>query len=352
MKHLRALMELNDSLNSKEVLSKLKAAETANVKNANTKGFALEDDKGKTVKVRVPTDQAEEFEKALAVALDNRTEEKLEIAEVLFNLKEKFNIIDVQWGEGSIPEDEETDNKIGGDEEPVDADVESEAGEFPGGEGQDELGGEEGADGEENDNPMQADDMMGDADASANNQAADAFSALTAVIDMLKSDAEARKTEAEAKKAEASVEAGRVAAQAASSRTKSAEEILDMENHNKRGKEEKRQRDLQAKLIRYRHELQNPSIGESVMNNEERMFPDATPEEEEVLDMEKWEREKKEREQREKTHERLKKYRHSSKHEEEEGKPTFKSFLKRDAENVAKDKQTRDQIDLSHRSQR
>lgn len=373
MNFLRSLLE--QSIDTQEVMSKLKAANIASTVDddkSNTKGFALEDDNGKIVVVRVPEEQGDDFEQALGRALNDRKEENVEIAEILFELRKQFDILDVNWEDGSIPEDEETDNQL---KEPVDADVEAPDGDFPGGEEQgdqlDTEGGEEGDDddwgdtGEEDKEPMNADDT----DVVGSTQAGDAFSALQSVIDMMKADAEARKTEAEAKKAEASVEAGRVAAAAASARTRSEEEILDMENFNKRKKEEKRQRDLQAKMVRYRHEANN-NLGESTMGINENMtcnFPDATPEEEEVLDMEKWEKAEKERQQREKTHERLKKFRHAvktsdtDKTEEEEAvtstssvataqlPATFKEFVSR---NAGANRQTQSDIDLSHRVQR
>lgn len=379
MDFLRSLIEAQ-SIDTQEVMAKLKAAEMAGSvdSKSNTKGYALEDDNGKIVTVRVPAEQGDDFEQALGKALNDREDQDVEIAEILFELRKQFDIVDVNWEDGSIPEDEETDNTL---DEPVDGDVESPEGDFPGGEeGGDQLGGEDDdfpapegdAEGEDVD-PMNADDT----DVVGSSQAGDAFSALQSVIDMMKSDAEARKTEAEAEKAKASVEAGRVAAAAASARTRSEEEILDMENFNKRKKEEKRQRDLQAKIIRYRHETEN-NIGESFMGklNEEMgcQFPDATPEEEEVLDMEKWEEQERERKQREKTHERLKKFRHTVKNsksddaeeEEEAAAPapatmaapvinttdlaaTFAEFLKSQAD---AGKKTISDIDLSHRVQR
>jgi hypothetical protein len=329
MNFLKTLLE-NKSLDPNEVMSKLKAAERGKPDESDTKGFALEDDNGNIVRVRVPRDQAEDFERALGNALDEKAEDDVEIAEVLYELKDRFDIVDVDWGEGTIPEDEETDNELEGkgDDEPVDADVEGPEGEMGGDEENPfETGdtGEEGGDeegGDEDENPMAADDM--DVEGASEGGSGDAFSALQSVIDMMKADAEARSKEADAEKAKASVEAGKVAAQAAAARTKSEEEILDMENFNKRSKEEKRQRDLQAKLIRYRHELENgdsQKSGDPSMAIGESMYPHASPEEEEVLDMEKWEEEEKERKNREKTHERLKAYRHAKKNGEVKSKP-------------------------------
>lgn len=366
MDFLRSLIEAQTpSFDTQEVMSKLKAADAAGIvdNKSNTKGYALEDDNGKIVTVRVPAEQGDDFEQALGKALNDQQDGDVEIAEILFNLRSQFDIVDVNWEDGSIPEDEEVDNTL---DEPVDADVEGPEGDFPEGEGEDQLG-DDSSEGdspdmgdEEDKDPMNAEDQ----DVVGSTQSGDAFSALQSVIDMMKADAEARKTEAEAEKAKASVEAGRVAAAAAAARTRSEEEILDMENFNKRKKEEKRQRDLQAKIIRYRHEMEN-NLGESSMirENVDCQYPEATPEEEEILNMEKWEKQERERKQREKTHERLKKFRHSvknsdNKEEEEESTggtstadfaATFKEFLNK---NGMANKQTLDDIDLSHRVQR
>jgi chemotaxis protein histidine kinase CheA len=404
MSLLRSLLEAEDTFAKADVISKLTAAEKGNDVRRDTKGFALEDENGNLVRVFVPAEQANDFERVLGQLLDDHKEDDTEIASILFELKSQFDIIDVEWSEGSIPEDEEVDNGVpgeGADQEPVDADVEGPEGENPAG-----LDGEDGAD----ENPMSASDM----DVSGAGSGEDAaMSALDKIIDMMKSDSDARKADAEARKAEAAVQAGKVAAQAAAAKARAEEEIMDMENFNKRKKEEKRQRDLQAKLIRYRHDQQDGALGESaeekftpatpeeeeLMDMEyeqskeaednadkatrERLnkwrhrkkkekqeakktvnenlfadqYPTATPEEEEMLDMEDWERDEKERKQREATHERLKKYRHARKkqnqEEEEEQvakkKPSFAEFS---AELEANGRKANDEIiDLSHRAQ-
>ena len=287
-------------------MSKLTATETRSVDRKQTKGFALEDDNGAIVKVFVPMEQSADFERALATTLDDHLEDETEIAEILHNLRKDFDIVDVSWSEDAIPEDEEGDIPAEGDA--VDADVEGPDGEMAtGSEDAGGLGGE-GAGGE--DDPMQANDtdVPGPSGSAPSDDAG--LSALDKIIDMMSADAEARKAEADARKAEAAVQAGQVAAQAASARSKAEEEIMDMENYNKRSKEEKRERDLRGKVIRYRHdqrmdsqggigsdgvgqgngENQAGGMGESVQFSSfllgEGKYAPATPEEEEIMDME------------------------------------------------------------------
>jgi hypothetical protein len=279
-----------------DVMSKLKTAEIASVERKETKGFALEDDNGALVKVFVPTEQAADFERALATTLDDHLEDETEIAEILHELRKDFDIVNVEWSEDAIPEDEEP----GVDGEVVDSDVEGPDGAMAtGGEDAGGLGGD-GAGADEEKDPMQASDTdipgPGGVDSGSDSQA---MSALDKIIDMMKGDAEARKAEADARKAEAAVSAGQVAAQAAAGRAKAEEEIMDMENYNKRQKEDKRERDLRSKLLKYRHDQQSDTQGEvgggQDMGNtdtfesfllSEKEYDDATPEEEEVMDME------------------------------------------------------------------
>jgi len=91
-----------------DTLSKLdQAVKTASERKEDVAVFGLEDDEGKIVKVYVDKDQASKFEDALAIMLaDNDTifsdedepKTEQEIAEILYKLKDQFNIRDVEWG--------------------------------------------------------------------------------------------------------------------------------------------------------------------------------------------------------------------------------------------------------------
>src|SRR5271165_2037903 len=97
----------------------------------------------------------------------------LEIAEVLFKLKDRYDIVDVNWGD--IPEDEEQEQTVGGG---------ADQGEVPGGANPQggAAGGQPGAEGG-------AEMGMGGEEGGGEDQAK---SALDAVIDMMKADAKAK----------------------------------------------------------------------------------------------------------------------------------------------------------------
>lgn len=219
-----------ENFNAADVIAKLDAAE----KKANTEDtvpFGLEDEEGNIIKVYVKAEQAEEFEDALASLLagndENDDDENTpsEIAEILFNLKDKFDIIDVDWGviEGDEQEEMEDPNALGSEEDPNAM-------------GDEELG-------------------LEDEGALADEEAAK--SALQQVIDMMKADADAKKAEAEARTAEARAKEAETAARVAAVKVKQEEEILDMETHEKRQKEEAKEAQQLAKLAKYKHDQAN-----------------------------------------------------------------------------------------------
>ncbi len=244
-----------------DVVSKLEAAEKKAKIEKDTECFGLKNEDGGIVQVYVRKDQAEEFEQALSQMLagsDNNHDKEnssLEIAEVLFKLKDRYDIVDVDWGD--IPEDEEQEQTMGGEagaegqpgaeaggaggENPIDQEAGAEGGE-PGAEGGEEggmeMGGEEGG-GEEQ-----------------------AKSALDAVIDMMKADAKAKQAEAEARAAEARAKEAEWTAKASASKVKQEEEVLDMETHEKEIQKQEKEAKRLAKLAKYRHDKAAKYSGE------------------------------------------------------------------------------------------
>jgi|SRR5271157_195354 len=243
-----------------DVVSKLEAAEKKAKIEKDTMTFGLKNEDGRIVQVYVRKDQAEEFEQALSQMLagsDNNHDKEnsaLEIAEVLFKLKDRYDIVDVDWGD--IEEDEEQEQTVGneqgaegqpgaeggaGGENPIDQEAGAEGGE-PGAEGGEEggmeMGGEEGG-GEEQ-----------------------AKSALDAVIDMMKADAKAKQAEAEARAAEARAKEAEWTAKASASKVKQEEEVLDMETHEKEIQKQEKEAKRLAKLAKYRHDKASKYSGE------------------------------------------------------------------------------------------
>lgn len=223
----------NAKFNSADVISKLTSAEKQTEFDQNSVAFGIEDDAGNVVKVRVPPDQADEFQKALGSTVADTSLNNKEIGEILFNLKDKFDIIHVEWP--ALPEDEEESAPVEGGE--------GDAGDL-----------------EMDDSASMGDDMGAPEDDMAAAPASDdssVSSALDKVIDMLKSDAEARKAEADAKAQEAKAKEAEYAAKMAEQRVKSEEEVLDMETFYKNKGDERKEAQKLMKLAKYRHDLAN-----------------------------------------------------------------------------------------------
>lgn len=226
------------NFNPADVISKLDAAEKKVRAEEDTVSFGLEDEDGNLVRVYVRADQAREFENALAGLLgqadenDDDVNTSLEIAEVLFDLKNKFEIVDVDWGQ--IPADEEEEQEVeGGEEGDMTADMQA-----PEGEMGDEMGGEEMG--------MAGPDMGGEDEAMK--------STLQQVIDMLKANAEAQKAEADARKAEANAKEAEYVAKASEAKIKQEEQVLDMEAYYKKKQDAEKEAKRLAKLAKFRHD--------------------------------------------------------------------------------------------------
>ena len=241
-----------------DVMSKLRNAEKQVDAEDDTVPFGMEDEDGKVVKVYVRADQADEFESALGSMLAGEDEDQddeeegiqaMEIAEVLFKLKDKFDIVDVQWPE--IEGDEEEEQEMGA---PA---PEGPGGEMPG-EGGGEMPGEEGmegGEGEDLDLEGEGDlDLEGEGDETDMEAEGGAESTLQQVIDMMKADAEARTAEAEAKAAEAKAREAEANANMAASKVKQEEEVMDAEAYEKDRKAEKQEVDNLAKIARMKHD--------------------------------------------------------------------------------------------------
>ena len=232
-------------------------AKTSEDKN-NAVRFGLEDDKGNIIKVFVDVNDADHFEDALSRELEDGMK-KVEIAELLFKLRDEFNIINVVWPKivDDVVEEEETQlpqDKQGG----TDADTDL-ASDF-------ETGGDEGLGGEDTDkennpdetspheagpNDVPVDDLGTKDDFSAG----DEKETLSAILSMLAADAEAKKADADARAAEARAKEAEAMARTAEARIKSEEQILDMEAYNKQKSNEKSEVRKLAKLAQYRHDV-------------------------------------------------------------------------------------------------
>lgn len=194
--------------------------------------FGMESDDGAITKVYIPKDQAKEFERALADRLretkDTTGEE--EIASILFDLKDRFKIVDVKWP--TVQEDEEQAPKPEAD--PL-ADPNASQGDPIADPNADAM-----ADPSVIDGASTADAATGDM--------------ITQILDMLRQDAEARKADAEAKIADAHAREADAAQRTAAVKLRGEEEVMDAEAHFKEKKEEKKEAERLKMVARFRQE--------------------------------------------------------------------------------------------------
>lgn len=232
---------IEGSFDPASVVAKLKGLENEQKQDRrDTVSFGLEDDNGGLVRVTVKSEQAEDFEKALQsfLADEQRENDSMpEIAEVLFKLKDRYDIVDVQWP--SVPEDEEEDQQV---QDPQ------------GGQGDPNADPSADPNADPNADPS-ADPNAAGADMSGGGDESDVKNLLTQVIDMMKADAEARKAEARAREAEAKNKEASAISQQTMDKVKQEEQFLDMETYNKARKEEEREAKRLAQLARWKHDM-------------------------------------------------------------------------------------------------
>lgn len=227
------------NFDTSEVISKLKGLENKEKADyRDTVTFGLEDSDGQIVRVIVKNDQAQDFEKSLQAFMSDQDEDEAmpEIAEILFKLKDRFDLVDVVWPD--IQEDEEQDVQLQGGDVPADgtdpnapvdpnADPNAEGGDMSLDDGSAPMGGGE----------------------------ADSASLLTQVIDMMKADADARKADARAREAEAKVREAEAIAVQSDVKVKQAEQELDMEDYEKGQKAAEKETKRLAQLSKWKAQM-------------------------------------------------------------------------------------------------
>ena len=233
-------LSINDSethFDGSDAVSKIDAAEKKSNANKDTVVFGMEDEDGGLVKVYVKSEQAEEFEQTLAAMLAGEDENEdyentsMEIAEVLFKLKDRFEIVDVEWP--NIVGDEEEEQEVADDNESTGLEDES------------ITDGDELEDGD--------DDELEDGEGESEDDSA-ATSALQQVIDVMKADADAKKAESEAKTAEAKAKEAEYTSQSSASKVQQEEEVLDMEAYYKNKSDQEKEAKQLAKIAKYKHD--------------------------------------------------------------------------------------------------
>ena len=265
-KKIKSTFKENVDQDKTTVMAQIKNSEVQANANNDVVGFALEDEDGNIVKIYVKKDQAKEFETTLNLELSKNQQDEhshREIGEIIFDLKNDFDIVNIQMG--TIPEDEEEIEEIKSNND--DSKL--------------ELNDKDDIDKDDIDKDDIDKDMMPLSDAIPSNTSdnSNVKSALDSVIDMMKADAEARKAEAEAKEKESEAKIASLNTQSAEAQVKKSEEIMDMEAYNdKQSTKDKEAKQIQ-KLAKYRHELDQSDIEP----NTDYIETDIPSEEEEVV---------------------------------------------------------------------
>lgn len=247
---------VSENLNIQDVTSKLNAiGSAAKATNDNTIQFGLEDDQGSIVKIYVDAEHADEFEKAIASEMDSETGmSKMEIAELLFKLKDEYKIKNVVWPKI-------VDDAV--EEEEASADAE-----------QDMTADQELGDGMQDAESGNIDPNSLPAQQAPTSTGGGAEDALVNILSLLSADAEAKKAEAEARQAEARAKEAEAMARTAELKIRSEEQILDMEAHNKKESEQRGETRKLAKLAKYRHDLKRSAQGEMEIQQDLQMAND------------------------------------------------------------------------------
>lgn len=249
-KGLLPYLNENDDFDEVDAEAKLKNSDKKAKNASNCKAFALEDNDGNTVKIYVKSSDADEFEKELENALTSNKS----VAEIVFELNKEFDIVDAEWGE--FPEDEEEEiplSKPGNGDKTPSSDEDMSMGPDDG-----KLPPEGDANTEEEpETPLESEEPaeeLGSDD--------DMKSTLNQIIDMLKTDIQAKKSEAEAKKTEAEAKKAEQKRLSIEAKSKVDAEMLDAEDYFKKKKDDEKEQRQMELLAKYRREKSMESSDE------------------------------------------------------------------------------------------
>ena len=266
---------LNEKFDLQDVLSRLKGIERTKPQPKDVTTYGVEDDDGNIMKISVRSDQASEFEDALAFELaelkdalpkDDKEASSISMAELLYILKDKFDIVDVEFP--TIPSDvvynaKDASTSVGTKQEIDINDVDTSNETNPETSDLEELspeegeGNQEGEEGEEIEGSDEFSDLNFSDDESVEDfeedlGGSDESSMLKQVISMLKSQAEAEKARAEAEAEKARAAQAEYSAKAASFELGRQEELMRMEAEVEKQKQKEKEAKKMADLARYR----------------------------------------------------------------------------------------------------
>lgn len=271
---------VNEAFDIQDVLSRLRGLEDR--PNARQEGvtYGVEDNEGNVMKVTVRKDQAGEFETTLgheladmeAFSVTGQSGKDISMAELLFNLKDRFDIIDVQFPK--IPTDvvynaddasfNVPDSQLSNDEVPDDEfddmDIDSSMGpdDMMNLDDMDDIEGE-GTEGELPDIEGEGTELDGeleDIDADGVEDFSEPTepegSILDKVLDMLKSQADAERAKAEAAAEESRAKQAEYSARASEATIAQEEELARMEADMDQQKDKEKQARKLADIAKYR----------------------------------------------------------------------------------------------------
>jgi hypothetical protein len=282
---MKKYMGLAEAFDMDDVVSRLKDMEGRNTEDTIT--YGVEDDAGNIMKVTVRRDAAAEFEERLSSELSNATQLNNELgkqkstsmAELLFKLKNEFEIVDVEFPQ--IPANAiynadkvkmSNDGDAVGGEVDLDNNIEPDQtgemgmGDEMGGDasglgmdaGGDEMGGEMGADGDLGDDESVSD--FSEPEPSSGG----VEGLLQSILAMLTADADAKKAQAEAESEKARALQAEYTAKAASASVEQQAELLAMEQSVESQKKKEKEARRISDLAKHRVKQTNGMAMESV----------------------------------------------------------------------------------------
>ena len=268
-------ISVNESFDLESVFSRLSGMERKSLDKNQSMGttFGIEDDNGNLMKVTVDRSQADAFEDEVANYLADikktannfpspEKERSVSMAELLFNLKGKFNIIDVDFPE--IPKDvvynikDATAASDVGDEVGTEDNIEGEFGDNEFGDSEDPSAPLDLTDYEDTETGIPTDEEdVEDEDLDISSEFPEEVpdsegSILTKVIDMLKSQAESEIERAKAEAEKAKAEQARYTAQATQTALRDQEERLKYEIELEQEKKKEKEARLMADMAKHK----------------------------------------------------------------------------------------------------
>jgi hypothetical protein len=266
-------ISLKENVSLDQIYSKLSGIQNqGRMNDDNTETYGVEDDDGNLMKITVRGDQQEEFEAALARELAEIEEYKMtgrgghgrnvSMAEVLYNLKQDFDIVNVEFPE--IPKDKVYNADKVSDPDEVDTDLpdpeenignaemgdESELDDLGGDAEGDEFGdmGDAGEEGEEGEAGEEEEDLGQD----FGEEKEDEESILKSIVRMLSSEAEARRAQYEAEVEKSKALQAKYSMMAAKGEAEKQEDIMRMESEMEKQKKKEKEAKKMADLARFK----------------------------------------------------------------------------------------------------